>query len=545
MREPRRSAKQRWLLSLCLCLTVSGGAAIAQNSPRRTWSPGAGSAFEVGTQLRPWTINDEGMDAILDVVQSMAGVNNIYMVVVMHEEHRPFQAPKFPHNPARGFFKAEDSRVSFFPDMERYGKIKPLLSDHEWIRKTDWLKLMVASCRARGLGVGAEVSHYPIPKKLVRANPDWQQKDIHGKAVAHRFCPNHPDTREYLVALFGDLASNYDLDYIQTCQYLFNGNDIDKGGTCFCRHCIQAAKQSGFDLKAAIPVLQADKNAQPEREKWLTFRRHSVTETYRLIAEQIRQENPRCHLRYNDTLAFGQRDNRDFGVFLEDMAPHLGSLVNQDHQEQLGRENEDFRWRKRWLEINRRLIGEEMPLICGIAPRMKASPELVRKGIRAALEHPANVDGLALKHYDGASFSLLRAFKQGMVENGIQGLTPTIGKEIEEMELDNYSALQEELAEDFGVATDGVGRASYVFDGSTGVYDIRITYFDEDDGKGTVRLLIAGQERASFSLDEDTDCWRWRTFKNITVKQGDKIVLVGEANRGERVVLDFLEFIRR
>ena len=62
-------------------------------------------------------------------------------------------------------------------------------------------------------------------------------------------------------------------------------------------------------------------------------------------------------------------------------------------------------------------FGPDKPLISGIAPRMRATPELVRKGIRVAVQHPARIDGLALKHYDGASFSLLRAFKQGVSEN--------------------------------------------------------------------------------------------------------------------------------
>ena len=148
------------------------------------WKPDATSAFEVGTQLRPWTIYDEGMTNILDNVQSMAGVNNIYLIVVMHQEHRPFKAPEFPHNPARDIFDAEDSRVSFFPDMKRYGTIKPLLSDYDWIRETDWLQLVVDSCRARGLSVGAEVSHYPIPKKLVRDNPDRSHLAVRSERFA-------------------------------------------------------------------------------------------------------------------------------------------------------------------------------------------------------------------------------------------------------------------------------------------------------------------------------------------------------------------------
>jgi hypothetical protein len=498
----------------------------------------------VGTQIRPWTIHDEGMGYILDNLQSMAGVNNLYLIVVMHEEHRPFQAPEFPHNPARDVFNAEDSRVSFFPDLDRYGKIKPLLSDHPWIRETDWLRLVIDSCRARGMSVGAEVSHFPIPKALVRANLDWQQKTIDGEPWnPNRFCPNHPDTREYVLALFGDLAANYAVDYIQTCQYLFNNLDIDQGGTCFCRYCIAAAKETGFDLEAAIPVLKANKNARPERDQWMAFRQHSTTELYRRIAEKIHEGNPRCHLRFNDVLVWGGGEAIDYGMDMAAVAPYLGSLVNQDHTEQLGRENETFELRKKWLGDNRRSIGPDKHYVSGIATRMAATPELVRAGIKVALEHPARINGLALKHYDGASFGLLRAFKQGMIEAGVVGLPPTLGKEVEEMDLEGYVPFREELVEDWGVETTGTGTATHTFDHPSGTYDVRITYFDEETGRSTVRLFIAGKEVASFQMDEDTDCWRWRRFNNIRVNQDDEIKLVGKADQKEMARLDFIEFI--
>lgn len=537
--------KQYLLILLALVCGLVAQAKAQTTAWKPVWKPDSTSEFEVGTQIRAWTIKDEGMTTILDNMQSMAGVNNLYMVVVMHQEHRPFQAPEFPHNPARDVWNAEDSRVTFFPDMKRYGKIKPLLSDHKWIRDTDWLQLMVDSARARDLRVGAEVSHYPIPKGLIRKNPDWQMKKIDGESWnGSRFCANNPVAREYLIALFGDLAANYDLDYIQTCQYFFNDKDIDEGGTCFCRHCIAEAKRTGFDLEAAIPVLKKNKNAQPERNNWLALRRNSTTKLYRRISEKIKEENPKCHLRLNDVFAWGGGDAIDYGMDIKAVAPYLGSLVNQDHQEQRGRKNETFSMRKKWLQTNRKFIGPDMPFICGIAPRMNASPELVRAGIKVALEHPAKVNGLALKHYDGASFSLMRAFKQGMIEAGVQGLTPTIGKEVEEMELDNYAPFQEELVEEWGVETNGTGTATYTFDEPSGTYDIRITYFDEDDGRARVTLLIAREEKAAFTLDEDTDCWRWRIFENIQVNKGDNITLVGNADQKERAKLDYIEFVR-
>ncbi len=532
------------LVRFTVVAAALGGTAARAQEWRPVWKPDSTSAFEVGTQIRAWTIKDEGMDYILDNMQSMCGVNNLYMVVVMHQEHRPFQAPEFPHNPARDTWQAEDSHVTFFPEMKRYGKIKPLLSDHEWIRRTDWLRLMVDAARTRGLRVGAEVSHFPIPKALIRANPDWQMKTIDGRCWSEtRFCANNPVARKYVIALFGDLAANYDLDYIQTCQYLFNASDIDQGGTCFCKHCIAEAKRTGVDLQAAIPVLRQDKNAQPQRARWLAFRRYSTTKLYREISEKIAAENPDCHLRLNEVFRWGSKPAADYGMDIKALAPYLGSLVNQDHQEQLGRSDETFDKRRHWLAENRALIGPEMHYVCGIAPRMHASDDLVKAGIRVAVTHPAKVNGLALKHYDGASFSLMRAFKQGMIDAGVRGLPPTLGKEVEEMKLDNYVPFEEELVEEWGVETTATGTATCRFDQPSGTYDVRLTYFDEEDGQSRVTLLVAGKQRAAFNLDEDVDCWRWRLFKNVRLNHGDKITLVGQADRNERARLDFLEFI--
>ena len=231
-------------------------------------------------------------------------------------------------------------------------------------------------------------------------------------------------------------------------------------------------------------------------------------------------------------------------MHLDEVSSYLGSLVHQDHEEQKGNPNETFARRKVWLAKNRRLIGPDIPLVCGIAPRMKATPELVKAGIKVALEHPAQVNGLALKHYDGASFGLMRAFKQGMIEAGVQGLTPIIGKEVEEMELENFQRF-DDYVEEWGAETTGKGSASYRFDNASGSYDIRITYFDGQDGKSTIKLMIEGEEKVSFFMDEDTDCWRWRKFENISIRKGDEIRLVGIANGTELAILDFVEYIPR
>ena len=214
-------------------------------------------------------------------------------------------------------------------------------------------------------------------------------------------------------------------------------------------------------------------------------------------------------------------------MHLDEVSQHLGSLVNQDHEEQKGNPNETFDRRKAWLKKNRRLIGPDMPLVSGIAPRIRATPDLVKAGIKVALEHPAQVNGLAFKHYDGASFGLMRAFKQGMIDAGVQGLPPIIGKEVEDMTLDGFTRI-DDYVEEWGVETKDKGTAAYTFDDPSGNYDIRITYFDEEVGHSPVQLFVAGKEVLSFKLDEDVDCWRWRRFENIKVNKGDEIKLVAE-----------------
>ena len=252
--------------------------------------------------------------------------------------------------------------------------------------------------------------------------------------------------------------------------------------------------------------------------------------------------NPKCHLSYNDTYPYrkGEWDPRDLSMYIDDVSKHLGSLVNQDHQEKEGDSLETFDRRKRCLTRNRQLIGSDMPMISGIAPRMGATPELVKAGIKVALDHPAKVDGLALKPYDGASFGLLHAFKQGMIEAGVECITPALGIEVEDMDLVNFNRI-DDYVEEWGIETLESGEASYTFDNPTGIYDVRITYFDEEIGHGKVCLFLGDKEVLTFKLD--TDCWRWRLFKNVQIKKGDKVTLKAESNRGETVCLDFIEFI--
>jgi Glycosyl hydrolase-like 10 len=493
--------------------------------------------FEVSASLYAWDVHDEGINLMLDNLTSMSGVNSVYLITVMHQEHRPYLGPRgtgpwvYIHNPARAEWNAEDSRAYFFPKMSLYGKIKPFLSGNSWLRDTDWLKVVVDAARARGLRVGAEVSHTYLPwKEIFKTHPEYQQRDINNKPV-YGPCPNNPDVREYLLALYGDIASNYDIDFIQTCMYIFSGSGLENG-TCFCESCQKEAKSMGFDMAAAIPILRDNPNAQPQLDQWLNFRRASTTKIYKQIIDHMRKGNPKIDFRINDL------NNRPTGLYLEDLKTYITSVHMSTHTEQNGYQNTD---RKSRIQTTRYFIGPDASIIPGIPVRIFATPALVKSSIKISVDNGAN--GIALKHYDGASYSLLRAVRDGLSAAGVKGFTPHLGMEVENMTLAGYSP--DSCLMEHCVKTSGTGTAKSVFTSISGVYDIIVSYVDEKEGQSTLTLAVGGKQKGEWKLSEDVGCWRRKTLPGIKIKNGDEIKITGVANGKELARVDYIEFVKK
>jgi hypothetical protein len=502
--------------------------------------------FEVSASLYPWDVHDEGIELMLDNLISMSGVNSVYLLAVMHQEHRPFFGPKefgpwlYPHNPARQEWWAEDSRAYFHPQMNLYKNIKPILSSFPWLRDTDWLKVVVDAARKRGLKVGAEVSHTYIPRDILVNHPEYQQQYLsepeyqqnnHPYTGAQMIpCINNPEVREYLKALYFDLAKNYDIDYVQTCMYTSMGDDV-RNGTCFCENCQKEAKTLGFDLKAAIPILKDNPNAQPQLNQWLDFRIASTTKIYKMIIDAMREGNPKIDFRINDL------NNRSTGLHLEDLEGYITSIHMSTHTEQYGYEKSDRESRIQTMQY----FLPEVPILPGIPVRILATPEIVKSSIKKSVDN--GVEGIALKHYDGASYSLLRAVRDGLSEAGVQGFNPIIGMEVEDMELSGY--LPDTFLIEKGVMSENTGTATSIFTNPSGNYDVVISYADEKDGQGTISLFVADKQRATFKLNEDVGVWRRKTFNNIKINNGDEIKIVGVANGSEAARVDYIEFIKK
>jgi hypothetical protein len=401
--QPSSSYSRRFFLGL------AGATAAAASVPL--------PAFEVSASLYAWDLHDEGIEKILDNLQQMAAVDSVYLVALMHYERRPLTSSEFTHNPVRKMWQAEDSRAYWLPDMKRYGRIQPRLSDFDWLNRTDWLRTLVEAARKRGLRTGVEISHTVLDLERAKAEfIDCVQRDIGGQPIVfgrtYPICPNNPDARQYMLNLFSELATRYDVDYIQTCTLPFMRGGVEKGG-CFCESCVKTAGQSGFDLAKAKAVLKRNPAAQPELGQWQEFRKEALAQYYKVMDDGIHAIRRGAEFRFNDCF-----NGADWGVDVKRLKPYLDSIRVCDYSEQTG-DAARMKDKREWLTRERAAAGQGFPIVSAVAVRPKATPELIREGVRIAVE--CGMNGITLGHYDGAEFPMLRAIRDGLKATGKLG----------------------------------------------------------------------------------------------------------------------------
>lgn len=97
------------------------------------------------------------------------------------------------------------------------------------------------------------------------------------------------------------------------------------------------------------------------------------------------------------------------------------------------------------------------------------------------------------------------------------------------------------------------GTATTTFSGSTGIYNVIVGYFDENDGNATLQLSIGGQVVDAWSLNETTSSnspastnVRTRTVSTlVNITNGSSIVITGTRNAGDNASVDYINFSPR
>ncbi len=401
------------------------------------------------------------MEHILDVLQRDTLTNSIYPVILMHDEKRPLSEFYYPHNPRRKVYWTEDSRAYWHVDSSFYkdSRIKPLKSEDAELKDTDWVAFYADAARKRGMLAGVEFSHTWVDKPRLRGEfQDCVQRDVYGKPSATQLCPNNPDTLVYARALYTELATRYDLDFIQTCFLGFAGapsyrqkmTEVERLmrlplGTCFCDSCRAAAEKQGLDWNAIVErirrlamghdrynareafelrlLLNSTTTASqlfvemPEFYAWFRFRCDSYVRFWREIHTAAHAARPGIDVRFNDCWMYPEM----LGFDLRGMSPYFDSIRAADYVEETG-DPELMVAKRGFYHSIRRAVGLEKHFVTALSQRVRATPALIKETILMSAQ--CGADGTTIASYDTATPALLRAVREGFEEAGIEVTAP-------------------------------------------------------------------------------------------------------------------------
>jgi hypothetical protein len=416
--------------------------------------PAADRRFEIAASLYPWDLADEGVERVLDHLQEKTACNTVYLVAIMHPEKRPLGDYFFPHNPVRKYYVPEDGCVFWKPDSQYYKRIKPAVVQRDtFLKDRDWLQVLIDAARKRGMKTGVELSHTLLNHERAGGElKDCIQTNADGQRLANFLCINHPDTRAYVGGLYADLLSRYDLDFLQTCQILFEGGrkhqhaavriaGTPQGG-CFCAACREKSAAQGLDLEKTrqnlLPLFNFIEKATPEQRfrrefleasnvnptamlleypalfPWLLFRRDSVADYFKHLHGIAKRVRPGIELRYN---AHRREDGELYGDDLQAIGPYVDSFRASHYGEETGNPA-DLEHKRKYLLALRYAIGVDKPLLSAISIRKKTTPRLIEETMIMARK--CGIDGISLGHYDCGTFTNMEAVRPALAAADIE-----------------------------------------------------------------------------------------------------------------------------
>ena len=93
------------------------------------------------------------------------------------------------------------------------------------------------------------------------------------------------------------------------------------------------------------------------------------------------------------------------------------------------------------------------------------------------------------------------------------------------------------------------GSAIGTFEGETGTYQVKVGYYDENDGQSKAKITVGGKT-TSFIFDQDLPANRAKAstktsriaIESVELKSGDTFKIQGSRNKGELARFDYIEF---
>jgi hypothetical protein len=306
----------------------------------------------IGIQIGAVSFLDEGVEPVLDTLQTKAHVNALFIAAFTYG--RGIAGRQIPGQPLPDHGKQEYDTGTFHGGSyanihEKYFTNTPL----KQIRAPDLgdfdvFERVLPASRKRGMQNIAwfeDVFRPDIP-----GIKDLQERDLHGRNAA-TLCFNNPGYHNFLLDLVEDYSRSWDLDGIMwgsERQGAFaNAIGSSAGGirtdpgrvTCFCRYCQKKAADSGIQFdRVKTGFLELEKFVRasrarnrpvdgyyvelwrlmltyPELLAWENFWHNSLRETYTAIYNKIKSVKPSMgvgwHIWHNNSFSPIYRAEQD------------------------------------------------------------------------------------------------------------------------------------------------------------------------------------------------------------------------------------------
>jgi hypothetical protein len=253
----RPGVTRRSALRLAAGLLATAGGSPAGDAP----PPARGKS--IGIQVGSASFVDEGVEAVLDILQERGRVDTVYLTTFTYGRGlagRQIPGQPFPDHGVRQSDESLFHGGNYARPHPRFYRDTVLTQtrapDHGDL---DIVEAVLPAVKKRGLRLLCSVEDVWRPS--VPGFDRVAEVDLHGRK-AGTACLMNPDVRRFWTALVTDLCSSYDIDGVLFFNER-NGPLLNATGsshaqqiaaartTCFCEHHRTAAKEHGIDFDRA------------------------------------------------------------------------------------------------------------------------------------------------------------------------------------------------------------------------------------------------------------------------------------------------------
>jgi len=236
---------------------------VAALAPKAPAAEPATKEKMIGMQIGAVSFVDEGVEAVLDLLQKKGAVNTLFLTTFTYG--RGLAGRQIPGQPFPDHGKNESDEKTFHggnyatPHAQFYANTSLKQTRAPEFGDLDIVQAVLPEARKRNLKLFCSIED--VFRNDVPGVRDVSEVDLQGRKGGG-LCLYHPDVRGFWTGLATDLCSSYDIDGI----LFFNERNgpllnalgashaqriVSSGVTCFCEYHQRAAKAAGVDFARA------------------------------------------------------------------------------------------------------------------------------------------------------------------------------------------------------------------------------------------------------------------------------------------------------